>query len=368
MGVAAIDFSKFCKWAPSQIPLNEPPEYIMTALDLVNMDVECIPTLYEGLMPSVGLWSLVGSSDTGKSMILRQLALSVVGGHDFLDRKFKGVHKKAIIASSEDDDLALAFLLKKQNQTMQLSNSELSNLRVICETDELVEKLRKELERQRVDLIICDAFGDLFSGKDLNQNNQVRTFLNSFSQLANKYKCSICFLHHTGKRTEDLAPSKNNSIGSQGYEAKMRLLLELRRDKVDPEIRHLCVVKGNYLPDTEKAASYVLRMDENFCFSTTGSRVAFDELKADNGKDSKKTKPSQFNSQEHYSFLTSIYPDKNTTFSTNRLKEEIMTHFDISDKPAREFVRYYERCNWIKDISFNQRICEYKLVEGFDLF
>ena len=57
-----------------------------------------------------------------------------------------------------------------------------------------------------------------------------------------------------------LLPSKHNAIGSQGFEAKMRVMMELRPDPVRHDIRHLCIVKGNYLSeeykhDTEKESA-----------------------------------------------------------------------------------------------------------------
>ena len=107
----------------------------------------------------------------------------------------------------------------------------------------------------------------------------VRSFLNIFSQLAVKYNTLIIFLHHTGKRTESLAPSKHNAIGSQGFEAKMRLLMELRQDPVRHDIRNLCVVKGNYLPSEYKHDSFELRFTPSLNFDATGERVPFAMLK-----------------------------------------------------------------------------------------
>jgi hypothetical protein len=88
----------------------------------------------------------------------------------------------------------------------------------------------------------------------------------------------VLLLHHTGKRTEDLPPSKNNLLGSQGFEAMMRLVLELRIDRDNSDLRHLCIVKANYLPKGYKESSYVLRFDSNMLFEDTGARVPFENL------------------------------------------------------------------------------------------
>ena len=103
-------------------------------------------------------------------------------------------------------------------------------------------------------------------------------YLQNYSILAKKYQCLVLVLHHTGKRTEDLPPSKINLLGSQGFEAKMRLVLELRTDRDDQDLRHLCIVKANYLSKDYKEASYVLKFDSNMLFENTGQRVLFDDL------------------------------------------------------------------------------------------
>ncbi len=75
-----------------------------------------------------------------------------------------------------------------------------------------------------------------------------------------------------------------NSIGStvaaeepQGFEAKMRLVIELRKDMGNPKQRHLCIVKGNYLQSEYKEQSFVLDFD-NMIFSNTGRHTPYDKL------------------------------------------------------------------------------------------
>ena len=103
--------------------------------------------------------------------------------------------------------------------------------------------------------------------------------MNGYSQLAQKHQCLIMFLHHCGKRTEDeKTPSKHNLLGSQAFEAKMRLVLELRSDNVNPNLKHLCIVKGNYLPSSFKNDSFDLWFSENMTFSDTQNRTPFEKL------------------------------------------------------------------------------------------
>jgi len=250
----------------------------ISATDLLNMNIESIPCLIDPFFQKVGLAAIVGSSDTGKSAFLRYLCMCIVSGQStFLGHAINSIHKRSIYVSTEDDATAIAFLLKKQNKDIMLEHSVFDGLHFIFDTDNLLTTLDEELTRQPSDVVCIDAFTDLF-GRSLNQANEVRTFLNDYSQLAQKHQCLILFLHHTGKRTDELAPSKHNVIGSQAFEAKMRLVMELRMDENDKSAKHLCITKGNYLPASYKNESYKLQFTDNMTFVNTGERIPFEAL------------------------------------------------------------------------------------------
>ena len=59
----------------------------------------------------------------------------------------------------------------------------------------------------------------------------------------------------------------------------MRLMMELRQDPERHDIRHLCVVKGNYLSAEFKHDSFELRFTPSLNFDATGERVPFSMLK-----------------------------------------------------------------------------------------
>ena len=254
---------------------------------LLLSDVKEIPCLVEPFLQQTGLACLAGSSDTGKSSLLRQLAISITTGEtDFLGFKIKAKHRSIIYVSTEDLERETAYLL--QRQANKYKPELLRNLRFVFETTDLKNVLDSMLTNQPADLVIIDCFADAFSG-DLKDTQAIRTHLHPYQELAQKHQCLVLFLHHTGKRTENLEPSKNNLLSGQGFEAKMRLVIELRADLMNPNKRHLCIVKGNYLPAKNKKESYVLNFNEQtFTYSNTGERVAFEQLvkkpNEDNGK------------------------------------------------------------------------------------
>ncbi len=261
---------------------------------LLNRKIESIPCVIEPIFQMVGLACIAGSSDAGKSSFLRYLCMCIVAGlESFIGFPIQSKHRRAIYVSTEDDENAINFLINKQNTDMGIEPSTLKDLVFVFETDNLLDKLDRMMTEKPVDLVCIDAFSDLYGG-GMNDNNQVRNFLNDYSQLAQKHQCLIIFLHHCGKRTEDNKPSKNNLIGSQGFEAKMRIVMELRNDKVEVGMRHLCILKGNYLPQDAKNESFKLRFTENMVYENTGERIPFENLKrSDDGEKEKYVKAKE---------------------------------------------------------------------------
>lgn len=254
--------------------LGTPEKTTFTGEELFNLNADKIPCLIGEIIPKTGIFTIVGASDTGKSMLLRQMGISLVEGSSFLGMPINATHGKVIFVATEDDHIATSYLLRRQAK----NPDKLKNIRFHFDTENIPNYLRHELGNELADLVIIDAWSDVF-GQNLNDSALIRTTLNEYRSIANAYGVCIGFLHHTGKRTEKLAPSKNNILSGQGFEAKMRLVIELRNDMQDEEYKHLCIVKGNYLGKEFKENSFKLKLDpETFLFTDTGERVPFEEL------------------------------------------------------------------------------------------
>jgi hypothetical protein len=291
-----------------------------TAEELFHLNAETIPSLIYPIIPKVGVFSIVGSSDTGKSMLFRQMTLCVARGQDFIGFDVNTTHQKVIFVATEDDSVSTSYLLRKQAGT----SDGLSNIRFHFETENIPEYLERELSTQSVDLIVIDAWSDVF-GQNLNDSSLIRATLNIYRSIANKYKCAIGFLHHTGKRTQKLVPSKDNILSGQGFEAKMRLVMELRTDVSDDSYKHLCIVKGNYLSKEYKNSSYKLYMDpDTFLFSNTGERVDFDQLAEPSDDRSGKApviQAHEINTDNHKKCLLKIFKDREVISSKNLIQD-----------------------------------------------
>jgi|WetSurMetagenome_2_1015567.scaffolds.fasta_scaffold06310_6 RecA-family ATPase len=250
----------------------------ISAFDLLMLDIDEVPCLVNPLLPSSGLGAVVGTSDSGKSCFCRQLAIAIATGEkDFLGFQLTPRTGRVIFVSTEDDKEATVSLLKKQVDSSLYADQNLKNLSFIFETEDIIADLDKRLTETPVDLVICDSYGDLFDKGDSNSNVQVRQFLNKYSALAKRHKCLVLFVHHIGKRTEGNEPSKHNVLGSQAFEAKMRVVVEIRPD--EKNVRYLSPVKGNYLPSEMKHSSFVLVFDEiSLTFSMTKGKVGYSEI------------------------------------------------------------------------------------------
>jgi RecA-family ATPase len=245
--------------------------YLFTATELLSMKQNDIPYLWKPFLVSQGLAALVGSSDVGKTSFLRQLAIYIVlRKTQFLGHDLNVRHGRVIYFSTEDNQVSVNALLKKQIDK-SINPLDLKGLCYIFNTDNPLKVIEEQLKAEKTDLVIIDAYSDIFEGNS-NDLGNVRRFLNKYEKLAQENDCAIVFLHHTGKRTELGSPSKNNIIGSQGFEAKMRVVWDLRKQDGSSS-RFFQITKGNYLPESRKSKSMELLFNIKQEFEFNGQYV-----------------------------------------------------------------------------------------------
>lgn len=248
----------------------------ISAQQILGLGMKEYPTLLQGIFPLKGIAAIGGSSDLGKSYFLQQLSVAVSSGNEeFVGIKLNVPKNAALYISTEDDDFTMNIRLQ---HLQKLANKEgLNNLRFIFDPQNLVETIDRELSILPSSLVIVDAFGDTFRGS-LNDSISIRNFLDPFKELYRKHECLIVFNHHCGKHNQFKVPSKDNLLGSQGFESSMRTLIEMRQDPKDESKRHLCIVKGNNIGNANKATSIELIFDFENGFKPTGNRIPFDRL------------------------------------------------------------------------------------------
>lgn len=251
--------------------------WVKTGTEILSLGLKKVPALVDPFIPKVGVIALAGSSDLGKSYFLLQLSDAVIhGAADFLGFTVNPTHKSVIYLSTEDDEYSLSPRLHSMAKDKD-DITAYDNLRIIFDSKHLVSRLDELLAEKPADLVIIDTFSDIFDG-DMNQANKVRSFIQKYKEIAIRHKTLIIFNHHCGKKNDYRPPHKDNLLGSQGFESSMRMVIELRRDFTNPRLRHLCIVKGNYLDESFKQSSFKLEFTFEDGFSNTGDRVAFERL------------------------------------------------------------------------------------------
>lgn len=327
---------------------------VYSASELFSMGEESIPCLINPIIPKVGIFTIYGSSDTGKSMLFRQLAISIAKGTDFLGFNINATSNKVVFIATEDDHISTGYLLRKQAG----SSKGLENITMNFETENIPEFLENHLSNNEADLIIIDCFSDVF-GQNLVDTALIRQNLNVYRGISNKYKCAIGFLHHSGKRTQNLVPSKDNILSGQGFEAKMRLAIELRNDPLDGDIKHLCIVKGNYLSSEHKSASYKLSFDTNtFLFSNTGERTNYEDLavKTDEGKKKVTVGAGDITDEMHERLLSDVFK-KGKSMPASKLYDRLSLVYskefsiEFGRDKTRKFSTYLEDKGFINQIG-----------------
>ena len=78
-------------------------KYLVNGYDMLNLSAEAMDCLLEPILPRTGVAALVGTSDSGKSTLLRGLAMAVASGStEYLGFRLCPKHRSAIYVATED--------------------------------------------------------------------------------------------------------------------------------------------------------------------------------------------------------------------------------------------------------------------------
>lgn len=293
---------------------------VYSGTDLLNMNIKEIPKLWKPYFPVKGVVGLTGSSDGGKSTLLRQLAIAIaLRKPDFIGCPLNIKYGRAIYVCTEDDFEGIAANLHKQ--AGDVKPEEFSNILFVFESLNVLRQLDEILSTTNVDLVVIDVWSDTYIGNP-NSWVDVRQNLSKIKALANKYECLIAIIHHTVKNSEKSAPDKNKLNGSQAIEAKLRCLIELRKGDTVEE-RVLYVLKNNYMSDDEKSEGLVLQFHKDRLLFTKTDRKVFI-----NGGDGGK----KYDTLKWVQRMTEL--KMATGFSFDRAREELVGMFAGENVPG----------------------------------
>ena len=313
--------------------------------ELLGLKVTEIQFLLERLIPHRALVFLAGESEIGKSTLYTQLSLAIVkGDQEFLGFKINAIYRRVLIISTEDGPHAFSFRLIKQLNGSKIDVKIQKNLVVIFNYEDLETRIREILNQTPVDLVIIDAFADVY-GDCINVSNDVRRFLNKFSDINNKYQCSTLFVHHVGKSKKKQQSAKDQLLGSVGIEGKARNVLMLSFNGK----HQLSIVKGNYVSREDKEKPIYLNFDEKtLTFSIAKESVIPDEVQGNStgtsSSSSSNNRPGRKRAIDLYNQAIKLYDDGKG-----------MSQVEIAKRVGRDKSTV---CKWIK--AYNES-------KGYDL-
>ncbi len=237
--------------------------------------------LVEGIFRFKGMAALVGESDAFKSTFARNLALAIVNKEkEFIGRKLSRDDRSVLYVSTEDSVEDTGELLKRHAAITTLQyplRRNLDKLHFMFDTYNIATELDDYLSVFPCKLVIIDCFGDTFEG-DSNALSPVRSYFKPLKRLTDKHKCLILFIHHKNKQSANREMSKHNISGSQAFEAKMRVVLELKPDEKESDVFHLCFLKANRMSRAEKAITYPVRFIESSLTFVNDAYVGYNRM------------------------------------------------------------------------------------------
>lgn len=278
--------------------------------------------LWDNLIPRVGTGLLVGQPDLGKSQLVKELAIMITkGSPEYLNLKLKPIHQNALCIFTEDYEEGVASSLYKQ--LIKHPELDTNKLRIAFLNDEtidcLINKIDEICSETPFDLVIVDAFGDIFSGSDSNNNISMRRTIAAFDDIVRRYSICLMFVHHINKSGYNKTPSQEIIQGGSGLVQRVRFALFLSKND-DGQI-FLNLPKGNQSPKFYKENRLPVNFDEDtLTFEVCGEWEPMNS--------NKKGKKEDLTDKILYNLM------KNDGFTYSLLSSKIMVFLSISKSTA----------------------------------
>lgn len=232
------------------------------------------------LIPAECITLLTGSNDVGKSIFYTLICLAIVQGvNSLFGMKLTTNHKRVLIVSTEDSIRAIKDRIKKILGESSLPEDVEKRFLILTSFTDITSRINDILEQNPCDLVVIDAFADVFEG-NINSSNDVRRYMNLYDEIIQKHKCSILIVHHIGKSMRNQGANKRNVLGSTGTVDKARQVLEMQKNPKSSTIREIVITKGNYNSEEDKSKKLYLKLDPNSLTFSPADEKTVEELKS----------------------------------------------------------------------------------------
>jgi len=207
---------------------------------------EAVPWLWEPILVKGGLSFLAGEAGQGKSTIVFDIAARVTNGDYFPASDSECFERGSVIYFNNEDDPSYTIIPR-----LTAAGADLGKVCIPTGSFELradvqgIERILKEVSDVR--LLIIDPFNSYLGKADINDMGQMRSILNPYAELAQRYRVAILFVHHFNKGTAGKA--SNRMVGSTGLRAAARTVYFVERDPTEEDKRILVCDKNNLAKD-----------------------------------------------------------------------------------------------------------------------
>src|SRR6266576_1475437 len=214
------------------------------ARDMLSEPVEIMPFIVDGMLPASGISLWGAKPKVGKSVTVRNLAVSVARGEAFLDRDCK-----------QGTVLVLALEEKRAEVTSHLRSMGVGEELIHVHTGKAPDSSKDGIAALAVAialyqpmLVIVDPVLKLVRVKDSSDYAELTRELEPVIELARNTGCHIAVTHHLGKMVRD---GGDDVLGSTAiFGAVDTLVIERKSQKDGTRVLHTVQRYGKDLPET----------------------------------------------------------------------------------------------------------------------
>ncbi|MEI6080407.1 MAG: bifunctional DNA primase/polymerase, partial [bacterium] len=175
----------------------------------------------DDLLPCSGLSLLCGKPKTGKTTLVRQLALCVAQGTDFLDRS---VSKGAVLYFALEEKRSE---ITKHFRAMGVVGDDDIYIHVSGARYDAFKEVKKVIDEYRPSLVVIDPLFRFVNVKDGNDYNSMTKALDPLIQLARETNSHIICVHHQSKGDRQ---GTDGILGSTAIFGTVDTALMLKKD------------------------------------------------------------------------------------------------------------------------------------------
>lgn len=239
-----------------------PPKYrIVTAEDILKMELPPVEFAIDPLISTPGLWLVNGSQKAGKTMLAAQAALTMTAGGVFLDRYQTQAATGAMFIEQDDPSGVAALRLILDRTPVQYNRQRFFSIVDAHFQIEpgFIEFLEGEITAKRLGVLVLDSYtamrGPRSGSSDLVKSESIE--LGLLDALAKRTGCLILVIHHASKGSAALDWS-DRSAGTfaMGAHSEGQIFISRFNDLPSSAPERLVQIRGRHVGGAEMVIKF----------------------------------------------------------------------------------------------------------------